>query len=178
VITLLVVALSLFNILSPFSCYAEQNIPEYHLKAAFLYNLSKFTKWHDGDESPSDEFVIGILGGDPFGSVLDDLVAGERRKDKTITIHRYGSIDHLKKVPCRILYVHDATPEKMKQVNKELYDTSVLTVGDTPGFSEFGGMITLLNTGGKIRIEVHHTRAKEAGIFISSKLLRLARVIE
>src|SRR5450759_2091560 len=52
---------------------------EYQIKAVFLFNFAQFVEWparvFPASEAP---LVIGILGDDPFGAYLDDLVSGEK----------------------------------------------------------------------------------------------------
>lgn len=164
--------------LFPGSSYCNQNVTEYQLKAVFLYNLSKFTKWQSEITSSEDAFIIGIYGTDPFGNILDTTVAKETRGNQPIKINRYTTIEELKDSQCNILFISNATPQKLKTIQDALPDRSVLTVSDVPGFAEYGGMVNLLNTGEKIIIEINHGSAVQSGIKISSKLLRLARIIK
>src|SRR5437867_1187382 len=51
---------------------------EYQVKAVFLFNFAQFVEWPPAafadDKSP---IVIGILGDDPFGAYLDEVVRAE-----------------------------------------------------------------------------------------------------
>ena len=57
---------------------------EYELKAAFLYNFTKFVEWPEQSfKTADDPIAICILGENSFGRALEDAVAGrslERRK--------------------------------------------------------------------------------------------------
>jgi len=60
------------------ACGAEAPT-EYQVKAVFVYNFSRFVEWPpQAFTAPDEPFVIGILGGDPFGERLDEAVRGER----------------------------------------------------------------------------------------------------
>src|SRR5882724_9097047 len=67
-------------ICAPSGAEAFQNTPkEYQVKAAFLFHFAQFVAWPDSAFSrPEDPFVIGILGADPFGGYLDEVVRGEK----------------------------------------------------------------------------------------------------
>ena len=54
----------------------SQNVSrENQLKAAFLYNFSQFVTWpDDAFSNSSSPIAIGVLGENPFGPVLNDLV--------------------------------------------------------------------------------------------------------
>jgi len=54
----------------------------------------------------------------------------------------------------------------------------ILTVGETPGFAERGGVIRLVLEDNKVRFEVNVDAAHQAGLTISSRLLTLARIIQ
>src|SRR6186997_69105 len=63
---------------------------EYGLKAVFLYNFCRFIEWPPtAFSSPTEPFTIGILGRDPFGSLLEEAVAGETYHGRPIQIDRY-----------------------------------------------------------------------------------------
>jgi hypothetical protein len=147
---------------------------EYKVKGAFLLNFAKFTKW------PAEEFAatntpvtIGIVGEDPFGSSLDQLVAGETIGSRPIVVKRLKPADDLSR--CQILFVPKSTP--VTDVLKHL-GPSVLTVGESDGFLDAGGVIRLLVDDKKVRFEVNLDAAQRAHLSISSQLLKLARNIK
>ena len=55
-----------------------RNATEYEVKAAFLYNFAKFVTWPSVRNDVSDSsFVIGILGKDPFGNVIEQVMGNK-----------------------------------------------------------------------------------------------------
>src|SRR5687768_963347 len=51
---------------------------QYQLKAAFLVNFAQYVEWPPQAFATGDSpFVFGVLGDNPFGPALKDLVAGE-----------------------------------------------------------------------------------------------------
>ncbi len=64
---------------------------EYEVKAAFLLNFTKFIEWPAGAfASPDSPFTICILGRDPFGRALDQIVAGESVNGRKLAVRRVG----------------------------------------------------------------------------------------
>src|ERR1043166_6616587 len=62
---------------------------EYDLKAAFLFNFAQFVEWPpESFTDNSRPFVIGVLGQDPFGKSLDEIVANERVRAPRIGVAR------------------------------------------------------------------------------------------
>ena len=66
---------------------APQAPTEYQIKAAFLYNFVKFVEWPP-ETLPSNgaPIVLAVLGKDPFGSALDDVILGKVVEDDVILI--------------------------------------------------------------------------------------------
>src|SRR5438094_1030718 len=77
---------------------------EYDLKAAFLFNFAQFVEWPPQSfAGPNAPIVIGVLGEDPFGSSLDEIVEGETVHEHPLVIRRYHSIDQHDY--CQILFI-------------------------------------------------------------------------
>ena len=146
---------------------------EYELKAAFLYNFAKFVDWPPGTfPDPNASFRICVLGKDPFGGSLQ-AVAGEEIAGHKLTVVRGESIS--KPAGCQILFISRSERDQTAQVLTAVRDSPVLTVGDSPGFLEQGGVINFLLEGTKVRFEINNEAAGKAKLTISSKLLQLAR---
>lgn len=147
---------------------------EAQVKAAYLYNFGKFVRWQAPPET--DSFDICVLGKDPFGSALTNTVANERLAGKKIVARDVPSTAEASR--CRILFISGSEETRLKFVLPLVKRANSLTVSDIPGFAKHGGMIGLVNVGGKIRFEVNLTAVNQAGLTVSSELLKVAiRVI-
>jgi hypothetical protein len=149
--------------------------PEYQVKAACLYNFAKFVEWPEQNRHSQTPLVFGVLGEDPFGEELDAVVKGRSIAGRTITVVRYRSLEKLG--PCHILFVSESEDGRLPMIFEALAGRGTLTVGDTPRFAARGGVIGFTMERQRIRFEVNLDAAKRAGIRISSRLLRLARVV-
>ena len=141
---------------------ADKEVPEYHVKAVFLYNLASFVTWPEDWHRDADTFVIGIYGNDPFGTLIDQTVAGEQRQGKPIEIIRYKDIGELKTPSCDILFISSSITENFSEIRTALRDVPVLTVADTSGFPEYGGMVNLLKKDNRIKVEINLKAAGDA----------------
>jgi hypothetical protein len=150
---------------------------EYQIKAAFLYQFAKFVQWPDTVFADSSkQIVIGILGEDPFGGDLDNTVQGKFIHDREIRIKR---IDRLENVQdCQILFISGSETKKLPVIFARLHHSNILTVGDTEGFSQEGGIINFIRKDNKIHFEINVDAAQKAGLKLSSKLLNLAKIVE
>ena len=146
---------------------------EYSIKAAFLYNLAKFTEWPKGTDGGA--FSVCVVGEDPFGQDLDTIAATKTVGDQTLAVHRFRSPEHI--TACRILFVSRSEAHRLDAILARTGRSATLLVGDTEGFAENGIMINFYVDQDKIRFEINETAVTEANLKISSKLLRIARIV-
>lgn len=165
------VCLSLLPLLG--SRLAAQSAGEYELKAAFLYKFASFVEWPD---APSNgPLCIGVLGQDPFGRALDEIVKGKSYLGRSFEIRRFKPEQESSK--CQILFISQLEPKKLRALLDRLQGAVVLTVGDVPGFCESGGMVNLGLAGGKVQLEINVEAAEKAGLHLNSRLLSLAKIV-
>src|SRR5689334_7219765 len=93
------------SLLAPAGGFAADAPPlEYQVKAAFLLNFTKFVEW------PASAFADGrsplnicVLGEDPFGAALDQMVRGEAVNGRPLAVRRMRRAPEPKS--CQVLYV-------------------------------------------------------------------------
>jgi hypothetical protein len=150
---------------------------EYQVKAVFLFNFAQFVAWPEGSfpekEAP---LVVGILGDDPFNSYLDEVVRGEKVNNHPISVKRYRRIEEIK--DCHVLFVSPSESQRMPEILEGLKTRNILTVGESEGFSKQGGMVSFVRQKGKIRLKINLQAVQAADLTVSSKLLRLADIVE
>ena len=151
----------------------EPAFDEYEVKAAYLYNLAKFVVWPDSAlPSPESNFVIAILGPDPFGPEIDHLLLNRSANGHKIRLERADALEQLGR--CHILFLSPALEAKAGAILEQLKGQPVLTVSDIAGFGERGGMFTFYLEAQSVRLEVNQTAAQQAGLQLSAKLLSVA----
>jgi hypothetical protein len=149
---------------------------EYQVKAAFLFNFAQFVQWPDSLFPDKDSpLVVGILGEDPFDSYLDEVVRGEKVNGRPIEVVRYRSVGQVKN--CHILYIGASEERRVAEVLKALGGRQVLTVGESDLFPRKGGMVSMVNRQGRIRLSVNLQAIKSSELGVSSKLLQLAEIV-
>ena len=142
---------------------------EYQLKAAFLYNFAKFIDWPSDDSSP---FVIGILGDNPFGKSLEQIVAGKQINGRTISVQFFQTASEVAR--CQILFISNSESKHFTEIIKNLKGSAVLTVSENDRFIDSGGMVDFVKEDSRIRFQINDDAAKAVRLKISSKLLSLA----
>lgn len=145
---------------------------EYAVKAAFLANFVKFIEWPSGSANGSS-IVIGVVGKDPFGKHLDDLVGGKSVDARKIVVRRldWSSADE-----ANLVFVPSSENPSQETLSK-LSARRIVVVGETAGFAAKGGTIGFILQNGRVGFEINVGSARTAGVTISSKLLQLARIV-
>ena len=152
---------------------------EYLIKAGFIYNFAKFVEWPaNAFAQPDSPIVIGVLGTDPFGNTLDRIVEDKKVGTRGFVVRRYKWSKELKDVKeCKILFVSASEHTHIDEIVESVKGLPILTVGETPGFAERGGVIRFTLEGNRVRFEVNVDAAHQAELNISSRLLTLAKII-
>ncbi|MCX7008389.1 MAG: YfiR family protein [Kiritimatiellaeota bacterium] len=149
---------------------------EYDVKAAFLLNFMQFVEWPASATTNAEApLLIGVLGEDPFGATLEGTIKGETIHGRPLTIKRKRQVAELK--DCHLIFVCHSEKNQLKEITSALRGCSALTVSDIEQFCRYGGMIGLFNERGRIRFEINQEAAEQSNLKISSKLLRLGRLV-
>lgn len=159
------------TLLSASVCAVEK---EYMLKAGFLYNFARFGHWDYHLES-LNEFIICS----PDKYFID--AANNALKSRTIKnlplYNKLSTLDEVTTSACNMLFITSDTFIEWQNVTP-LELKNVMLIGETDTFIENGGHIRFFLSSGKIRFEIAPKQLKDAGITMSSKVLRLARVVD
>ena len=148
----------------------SQAADEYEVKAAFIYNFTKFVEW---PSLSADIFSICIVGDDPFGGTLDQLVKGKTAYNRPIQVRRLKEVGESRQ--CQIVFVRQEEEVKGAKLVEVLRGMPVLTVSEGHKFGKIGGMIFLSMKEGHMNVGINSDAATSVGLKISAKLLTLAK---
>lgn len=146
-------------------------MPEYQLKSEFIYNFATFIDWSDETGKPltlcvaapqAEMTYFSSLEGKPVGN----MTVAVRHLDKDASV---GG--------CRILFVAEAGSEDFDDWLSDVAGEQVLTVSESEQWLKKGVMVDLLLQEERVVFDVNVAAAKESGVVINSKLLRLARKV-
>jgi hypothetical protein len=153
-----------------------QALPEYVVKAGFLFNFAKYVEWPaEAFENADTPITIGIVGTDPFGEGLEKTFKNKTARGRTFVIQRFSEPAGIRR--CHILFVPRSEKERLQEILKLVETRPVLTVGEDDGFSRAGGTTNILIEKEKPRLEVNPDAAEKAGLTIDSKLLKVATIV-
>jgi hypothetical protein len=149
---------------------------EYPLKAVFLLNFAQFTDWPtNAFDAPDSPLVIGILGDDPFGTLLDNAVRDETVNGRKFVVKRYQRIEDIK--ICHILFISESETRRLDKIVSDLKGEPILTVSDIDNSAYRGVCVRFLTENNKIHLRINLDSLKDANLVMSSKLLRVSETI-
>jgi hypothetical protein len=149
---------------------------EYAIKAAFLYQFLNYIEWPiDSFAADASPFVIGVLGTNPFGTVLDQVAKDKKVDGRSIQIRSVSSARDV--ADCHILFVPNSVPKPLQnEILQAARDSPVLTVGESDDFVDRGGAARFFLEGNKVRFAFNTSVTARNKLAVSSKLLALAKV--
>lgn len=146
---------------------------EYKAKAKFLFNFGKLTNWPSDILASDDHFHLCLLGGDPFGLILD-LLAVRGIRNHEVDVLRLQAVEET--TSCHLLFLAKGTVPPNARVSSDLSRRGVLVVADTPGLASRGAVANLVIEDGQVRFEINLDAARRADLILDTQLLRLGRL--
>lgn len=154
----------------------SSRVKEYELKAAFVFNLSKFVEWPaSAFAGPDDAIVIGILGEDPFAGRLQETIDGKTVGGRRLRV-RYVKADRDARA-CHIVFISPSEEGRLGQIAERLRGSPTLSVSDVGPFAELGGVLHFDLEGRRVHLVINPEAATGGGLRLSAKLLNLARIV-
>ena len=168
---LLVIILMLTLWQSYARCQSKEQ--EYNLKAAFVYNFTKYIDW--GNYTIDNEFVIGIVGPSPIFEPLMDIANTKTVSGKKVIIRRFDKPEEI--TFCNILYIPRDCPVPLNSIFS-MVNPGTLTISEEEGYAKEGTAFNFVLVKDKLRFESNTRALSSAGLKASSQLLKLAIIIE
>ncbi len=161
--------------LRPGAAGGRTQATEADIKAAFLYNFTKYVEWPAGAFAhASDPFRVCVLAGEDFTRTVSTFMSGENVQGRPIRtlVPRTSDLPQ-----CHLLFVGAEAATRERAVLAATATRPVLTVGETPQFLDEGGIVRFHLENQRVRFDIHLQAAGRAGLTVSSKLVRVARLV-
>lgn len=149
-------------------------VSEYNLKAAFIYNFTKYIEWN-GTSSERD-FIIGIIGASPISTPLAEIVKTETVDGKKITLKQFTSASDISF--CHILFISRNANASLPDILAKTIDKGTLIVSEQEKYARAGAAINFVILNSKLKFQANVNAIKEAGLTASSQLLKLAIIVK
>jgi len=127
---------------------------EAELKAFFLLNFTRFTEWPESAfASGADEFRIGVLGSESALEPIQRKLAGKSVGKRSLKFIRASTPGELKS--CALVFVSDGERAQIPAALSEFRGRPILTVGESEGFAESGGILNFYVEDNKVKYEIN-----------------------
>ena len=171
--------IALICILLQFSVPAsaqENRFRQDQVNAVFAFNVARFTTWPESAfESGNSPINFCTLGETPVLKILSQVVENETLHSRKVKTAQLQNLDKVNQ--CQVLYITETATRVYSDQLKALTALPILQISELPGFASSGGMLTLLQSGGRIKPVINIDSVNRSTIKISSKLLRLATIV-
>jgi hypothetical protein len=142
------------------------------VKAAFLPRFARYVEWPPRALPVGNgAFVLCLIGGDPFGRMLDAAAHDQSVSGRPIQVRRLDSA--ASSAGCHVAFVQGSRTQPVGQLLAGLAERPVLTVTDAVNGGQ-RGMIHFSVINGRVRFYIDDAAARQHGLTISSRLLALA----
>ncbi|RYZ50696.1 MAG: YfiR family protein [Sphingobacteriales bacterium] len=150
----------------------QQPVQEVNLKAAFMYNFTRYITWEESTQS--NYFIFGVLGTTPMTEALKKIAGQYDVGNKNILVRNFSSLAEMSY--CNILFIPAKTGYRMADIAEKL-PRGVLTITEEPGMAARGSGFNFVVINDKLKFEVNLKTLYLSGIRVSSQLLKLAVIV-
>ena len=145
------------------------------VKAAFLYNFTRYVEWPREPSTPAEPFRLCVVAENVMKSAIQRTVAGESVNGRPLVMTEPQTAQEAQ--TCQILFVGRSESQRASTLLAAVRDQPVLTVGDSSRFAEQDGIIGFLLQDNRVRFDVNLPGAQRSQLRISSQLLRVANKV-
>lgn len=151
-------------------------VPEYDVKAALIYKISKFVRWPEAAFANSGGTLhVCIVGRDDFGASIDAL-KGQKVQGQLVQVDRVAKPEQPLSA-CHIVFVSRSEAGRLPALMAALSGVPALTISDLDGFAGQGGMVGFATRDGKLSFQINPAASARAGVEIGAQLLQLATLV-
>lgn len=153
--------------------FQQRTAPEPDVKAAFLYNFTRFVSWPAGIPPESEPFRVCVVADRTSTEAVERTMAGETIQGRPVQTRIPSSAAEVKS--CQLLFIGRVAEERAASLMAAARESPVLVVGEGETFPERGGAIGFVMEEGRVRFDVSSGNAQRSGLTLSSRLLNAAR---
>ncbi len=146
---------------------------EAEIKAAMVFNFTRFIEWSGSRGDSRLPVVVGVAGDDPIHDAIEELTRAQTG-GRAVELRRIRQVADAE--PCHLVFLGGRWKRRVAEFSG-LVKRGLVTVGDGDGFLDSGGTIGFIVDGNKLRFAVNLSATNQAAVTVSSRLLRLATVV-
>ncbi|MDM8556387.1 YfiR family protein [Desulfococcaceae bacterium HSG7] len=154
----------------------SQDATDDEIKAALVFKFPVYVRWPDNVmNEKAAQFNLCTLGKGRLPVFLSHF-DGEKIIGKVIRVKRIANIEALE--DCHLLFISSSENKNLPVILKAIEGKPILTIGDMKGFAQNGGVINFIRVQDSVHFEINPEAGKRMGLTISSKLLRIAKIVK
>lgn len=154
-------------------CRGQTEAEESNLKAAFIYNFTRFVEWDPA--SATNEFIIGVVGTSSIDNPLEEISKTRTVNSKKIIVKHFEKLEDIDK--CNVLFIPKNVKIPLQDFLKKTEDKSVLIISEKQGYASKGAGINFVIIDNKLKFEANPKAINSAGLKVSAQLLKLAIIV-
>jgi len=148
-------------------------INEYEVKTSFLLKFAKYTEWPANNNK---EFIISVIGTNPFDDLLEKLSESKTIKGQIIKIRNIDNVSEIDN--SNIIFIPRNEKRIISEVLKYCKKKPILVISESPNAAKEGTHINFyVNRDKKIRFEVNIEQLKNSNLKMSSNLIDIANTV-
>ena len=149
---------------------------EHQLKAAFLYNFTKFIEWPaQSFQDTNSPFIIGVVGTGPLCAEVERAVKDRKVNGRALLARPIETVEQARSV--HLLFICGSEDARLGEFLNPPQGANILTVGESDLFVRGGGAINFVLQADKLRFEINIRAAERAGLKVSAQLQKLAKTV-
>lgn len=161
---------------------AAQDLDASALKAAYIFNFTKFIQWPEtAVPAGSEPYHIVVFGDDSVEAQLK-AIGGKGDGKRTIQVH-HSALQSLETEDafsqCHMVFIGSQISESESQrILDHIDGKPILSIGESRNFTRMGGIVKFFTKDDRLYFEVNVTAARAKALKFSSRLLRLAVIVD
>lgn len=165
----------------PFSAIGQNSdlVPrEYKVKAVFLHRFLQYTTWPSTPYLDSlDNYVIGVLGPNPFGDSFKSVVGRKPKRDdnKTLEVKFFNSVADIS--ACHILYISSEDASLIRKATNKMVGSGTFIVGESESVLKNCGVAQFFIRNNHVKFMINLNAVKQEELKIDSEVLELAEIV-
>jgi hypothetical protein len=160
-----------FSMTTPGTAFAINTSPEYAVKAAYIFNILRFTESADSTLLENvDEIKVCLLGESKFGQHILPMET-KHIDGKPLRIINKTSLQETQN--CQLVFISNTSSYPPDEISNVLGDKKIIVVGDDMNFVESGGMFAFYIENEKVRLGLNKNALDKSGLKVSSMLLEV-----
>jgi len=153
----------------------SRSIEKQVVLAVLTLNVARFTSWPEQIFNTEEATLnLCVFGDNVVQNAFEDI-DNKTINNKTINIVNLSRLRNVNR--CQLLYLSGLEQSRLILLLAEIQGQAILTVGENMGFLQAGGMVGLEKVEGKIRLTINLTQIEQTELVISSRLLKLAKIV-